>query len=271
MRYQSSSAISYFFRNFWHYLLLVLPVVLFMTFFANFGNQTAFLKNWIDGNLSAETYITQMMDGMSIVKQANHWLFEIVAFLLLVTTFSLLTVKVSRHMRVGDFVAFPVKSAIKVIPSMAIFCACFAVAFQLMQFIVFGILFVLNLFLPMDAVVIVGLVFLLMSVVGLAYLWMLMLLAFPLSYSENYPFNVALSYSIREMSKHSWLCIGYAVGYAVIQVVVLVLDYLLPQSRYFVHAIFFTFVIYYIPCLAFTIHHKTLGSERKDVSRVLIG
>lgn len=271
MRYQSSSAISYFFRNFWHYVLLVLPVVLFMTFFANFGNQTAFVKDWLIGNLSSETYITQMMNGMSIVNQANHWIAEIIAFLLLVVTFSLLTVKVARHMRVGDFVAFPVKSAIKVIPSMAIFCGCFAVAFQLMQFIVFGILFLLNLFLPMNAVIVVGFVLLWLSVVGIGYLWMLLLLCFPLSYAESYPFNVALSYSIREMSKHSWLCIGYAVGYALAQVLVLVLDYLLPPSKYFIHAIFFIFVIYYIPCLAFTIHHKTLGSERKDISRVLIG
>lgn len=271
MRYQSSSAISYFFRNFWHYVLQLLPVVLFMTFFANFGNQTSFLKDWLDGNLSAETYITNMMDKMSIVNQANNWLFEIGAFLLLVVTFSLITVKISRHMRVGDFVAFPVKSAIKVIPSMAIFCGCYAVACQLLQFVAFGILFLLRRFFAMDVVVVVGLVLLWLAVVGIAYLWMLMLLAFPLSYSESYPFNVALSYSIREMSKHSWLCIGHAVGYAVAQVVVLVLDYLLPPSKYFVHAIFFMFVIYYVPCLAFTIHHKTLGSERKDISRVLIG
>lgn len=271
MRYQSSSAISYFFRNFWHYILLVLPVVLFMTFFANFGNQTAFLKDWLGGNLFAETYITQMMNKMSIVNQANNWLFEIGAFLLLVTTFSLITVKMSRHMRVGDFVPFPVKSAIKIIPSMAIFCGCFTVVCQLLQFVVFGILFLLNMFFAMDAVIVVGLVLLWLAVVGIAYLWMLMLLAFPLFYSENYPFNVALSYSIREMSKHSLLCIGYAVGYAVAQVAVLALDYILPVSKYFVHAIFFTFVIYYIPCLALTIHHKTLGSERKDISRVLIG
>ena len=98
-----------------------------------------------------------------------------------------------------------------------------------------------------------------------------MLLCFPLSYSENYPFNVALSYSIREMSKHTKSCIGHAVAFALVHVLIVFLDFVFPAARYVIHALFFMFVIYYVPCLAFTIHHKTLGSERKDISRVLIG
>lgn len=65
MRYQSSSAISYFFRNFWKYIYIVLPVAVFMAVFANYSSETTFLQNWIRGNLTEETYLQAMMQGMS--------------------------------------------------------------------------------------------------------------------------------------------------------------------------------------------------------------
>lgn len=271
MRYQSPSAVSYFFRNFWHYIYLVLPVSVFMAVFANFSTETAFFHAWIDGTLTKETYLNEIMHGMSLVNQADTLLFGAISFVLLAVTFSLLVVKVSRHMRVGGFVMFPLKSATKVMPSMLLFCACFAVSYQLLQFVAFGIMFLLDKILPMNAVIIIGLVLLCLTIVVVVYIWMLMLLCFPLSYSENYPFNVALSYSIREMSKHTKTCIGHAVAFALVHVLIVFLDFVFPAARYVIHALFFMFVIYYVPCLAFTIHHKTLGSERKDISRVLIG
>jgi hypothetical protein len=174
-------------------------------------------------------------------------------------------------MRVGGFSLFPLKSAMKVMPSMLLFCACFAVALQLLQFVTFGIVFALGQFLPMNVVIPIGLVGLFGDIILVVYFWMLMLLAFPLSYSENYPFNVALSYSIREMQKHRGVCIGHAVAYALVHALVVTLDWVLPVASVVIHALFYVFVIYYVPCLAFAIHHKTLGTERKDISRVLIG
>lgn len=272
MRYQSSSAISYFFRNFWRYIYIVLPVAIFMAIFANFGKESAFLQDWIAGNLNEANYIESMMSGMYLINQVENWWSGIVSYLLLAVAFSLLVVKVGRHMRVGGFSVFPIKSAAKIMPAMLIFCACFAVALQLLQFIVFGILFVLDKFIQMDVVIVVGLVLLWLTIVVVVYMWMLMLLCFPLSYAESYPFNVALSYSIREMSKHQLMCILHSVVFAIVHVVVVALDFvLLPVTSGIVHALFYTFVIYYVPCLAFTIHHKSLGSERKDISRVLIG
>ena len=272
MRYQSSSAISYFFRNFWRYIYIVLPVAIFMAIFANFGNETEFLQNWVNGTLNQADYLENMMKGMYLFYQVDEWWYGIISYLLLAVVFSLLAVKVGRHMRVGGFSGFPFKSAAKIMPAMLIFCACFAVALQLLQFIVFGILYVLNKFLQMDVVIIIGLVLLWVAIVAVVYVWMLMLLCFPLSYSESYPFNIALSYSIREMSKHQLLCILHAVAFSVVHILIVTLDFvLLPVTSGIVHALFYSFVIYYVPCLAFTIHHKSLGSERKDISRVLIG
>jgi len=271
MRYQSSSAISYFFRNFWKYIYIVLPVAAFMAVFANYSSETTFLQNWIRGNLTEETYLQAMMQGMSLINQAETILFGAISFVLLAVAFSFLVVKVSRHMRVGGFSLFPLKSAMKVMPSMLLFCACFAVALQLLQFVTFGIVFALGRFLPMNVVIPIGLVGLFGDIILVVYGWMLMLLAFPLSYSENYPFNVALSYSIREMQKHRGVCIGHAVAFAFVHALVVTLDWVLPVASVVIHALFYTFVIYYVPCLAFTIHHKTLGTERKDISRVLIG
>ena len=272
MRYQNSSAIAYFFRNIWHYIYIVLPVSIFMAIFANFSNETAFLHAWFDGQLNEANYIESVMHGMALVSQPNAWWYGVISYLLLAVAFSLLVVKVSRHMRVGGFSVYPLKPAFKVIPSMLVFCACFAVALQLLQFIVFGIMYALSKAFVMDVVIVVGLVLLWLAIVVVAYFWMLMLLCFPLSYSESYPFNIALSYSIREMSKHQGLCILHAVSFSLVHVLVVVLDYfLLPITSGIVHALFYTFIIYYVPCLAFTIHHKTLGSERKDISRVLIG
>ena len=271
MRYQSSSAISYFFRNFWKYIYIVLPVAVFMAIFANFSNETEFLQDWLRGNLTEDNYLSKMMNGMSLLCQADVWWYGAISFVLLAITFRLWVVKVSRHMRVGGFVLFPLKSAMKVMPSMLLFCACFAVALQLLQFATFGILWALGKFLSMDVVIIIGLVLLFGDIILTVYGWMLMLLCFPLSYSESYPFNVALSYSIREMSKHTKLCIGHAVAYALVHALVVTLDWVVPVISDVVHGLFFVFVIYYVPCMAFTIHHKTIGSERKDISRVLIG
>ena len=271
MRYQNSSAISYFFRNFWKYIYIVLPVAAFMAVFADYGSETAFLQAWIGGALTEETYLNEMMQGMSLINQADTILFGVISFVLLAMAFSFLVVKVSRHMRVGGFSLFPLKSAMKVMPSMLLFCACFAVALQLLQFVTFGVVFALGQFLPVDVVIPIGLAGLFLDIVIVVYFWMLMLLAFPLSYSESYPFNVALSYSIREMQKHRGICIGHAVAYAFIHALVVTLDWVLPVASVVIHALFYVFVIYYVPCLAFTIHHKTLGTERKDISRVLIG
>ena len=271
MRYQSSSAISYFFRNFWKYIYIVLPVAAFMAVFADYGSETAFLQAWIGGTLTEETYLQEMMQGMSLINQADTILFGVISFVLLAIAFSFLVVKVSRHMRVGGFSLFPLKSAMKVMPSMLLFCACFAVALQLLQFATFGIMFALGKVLPMDVLIPIGLAGLFLDIVIVVYFWMLMLLAFPLSYSESYPFNVALSYSIREMQKHRGICIGHAVAYALVHALVVTLDWVLPFASVVIHALFYVFVIYYVPCLAFTIHHKTLGTERKDISRVLIG
>jgi hypothetical protein len=242
-----------------------------MAVFANYGSETTFLKAWIGGTLTNENYLQEMMHGMSLINQADTFLFGAISFVLLAVAFSLLAVKVSRHMRVGGFSLFPLKSAMKVMPSMLLFCACFAVALQLLQFVTFGIVFALGQFLPMNVVIPIGLVGLFGDIILVVYFWMLMLLAFPLSYSENYPFNVALSYSIREMQKHRGVCIGHAVAYAFIHALVVTLDWVLPVASVVIHALFYVFVIYYVPCLAFAIHHKTLGTERKDISRVLIG
>ena len=271
MRYQSSSAIAYFFRNFWRYIYIVLPVAIYLALFANLGNESAFLQAWIKGDLTQEDYLSKMMHGMSLINQSTEWWHGIISYVLLAVAFSLLTVKISRHMRVGAFSVLPLKSATKVMPAMLAFCACFAVALQLLQFVAFGIMYAIGKLLPMDAVIIVGLVLLWLAIIAVVYIWMLMLLSFPLSYSESYPFNVALSYSVREMSKHQGVCIGHAVAYALVHALVVTLDYVLPVTSTVIHALFYIFVIYYIPCLGFTIHHKTLGSERKDISRVLIG
>ena len=271
MRYQSSSAISYFFRNFWKYIYIVLPVAVFMAVFADYGSETAFLQAWIGGTLTKENYLQEMMHGMSLINQADTILFGAISFVLLAIAFSFLVVKVSRHMRVGGFSLFPLKSAMKVMPSMLLFCACFAVALQLLQFVTFGVVFALGQFLPVDVVIPIGLAGLFLDIVIVVYFWMLMLLAFPLYYSESYPFNVALSYSIREMQNHRGVCVGHAVAYALVHALVVTLDWVLPVASVVIHALFYVFVIYYVPCLAFAIHHKTLGTERKDISRVLIG
>ena len=121
------------------------------------------------------------MKGMYLFYQVDEWWYGIISYLLLAVVFSLLAVKVGRHMRVGGFSGFPFKSATKIMPAMLIFCACFAVALQLLQFIVFGILYVLNKFLQMDVVIIIGLVLLWMAIVAVVYVWMLMLLCFRLN------------------------------------------------------------------------------------------
>ncbi len=272
MRYQNSSAIAYFFRNFWKYVYIVLPVSIFMAIFATFSSESAFLQRWSLNGLSKENYINAMMKGFSLVRQVDQWWYGIVIYLLAAITFSLLVVKVSRHMRVGGFVLLPFKSALKVIPSMLIYCGGFAVATILLEFVAFGLMYALNTFLPMNAVIIIGLVLLFLAKMAVVYFWMLTLLSFPLYYSENYRFNIALSYSIREMSKHQGVCIGHAFLYTAVQALVVLLDYLfIAAVGQIIHGLFFGLVFYYIPCLAFTIHHKTLGSERKDIARVIVG
>ncbi len=272
MRKQSSTALAYFFRYFFQYIYIVLPVALVMGFFANMSGESNFLLNWVGGNLATESYMEDMAKAFFLVNQAQEWWQFVIIFFLLAVTFSLLVVKVSRHMRIGAFVTFPIKSALKVIPSMLIYCACFTLLAQLFEFVAFGIAYGLSTFIPMNVVIICALVLIVGTKVGVVYLWMLTICSFPLYYSENSRFNVALSYSIREMSKRTWYCLGHALLYAGAHVLLVLLGCFLPQIVVnIVYTLFFIFVIYYVPCAGFTTHHQSLGSERKDITVMIIG
>ena len=71
----------------------------------------------------------------------------------------------------------------------------------------------------------------------------LLLLTFPLKYSEHYKYNVAMSYSVRDMSKRKRCLLSLSFGYVLSRYAAMCIAYLLhPYGLSFFFRIFWFFI-----------------------------
>ncbi|MCM1195291.1 MAG: hypothetical protein NC332_05100 [Firmicutes bacterium] len=172
-------------------------------------------------------------------------------------------------MHVGEMPALPFKRAFGIFPSVLLLSvSCFVIS-EISCLLSVGMAYLLNSVSDLRIIAAASFALLLVIRLMIAWAFMLTILAYPLKFSENYNLNVALSYSVRIMSKKKKLAWGLSFAYVAGRCLVLLLAYFIP-SFYLdavVYAVAYLLVITYVPCLAYKLYHDSVGGERRDISR----
>lgn len=271
MRYQKKSAISYMFRNFGNLIYVALPVAVAMAFFFNFSAETNLYRDFVLGNLTLDDYWIRLGQSLSVLRFAQCWWQALLTLILLIVTFSLLTIKVGRHMRVGEKTILPFKRTFRILPSMALYIVCMFVAIQVVMLIPLGLTYLLRAINNLAIIIPISFAITMITRILLAYLFAMLLVAFPIKLGENYKFNVAFAYSVRITSKKKLFCRLFGVLYPILRFAVGVVAVLVEQSGMdiLLYALFFVSLIMFLPCKAYELYHDSIGGERRDIDQLL--
>ena len=271
MRFQRKSTIAYMFRNFWQLVYVALPVSVLMAFFYNPSQEISLFVTLVKGEMTMDNYLDLLTKALTVLRFGKFWWVILCAIVLLALTMCLMVVKLDRHMRMGKMPALPFKRAFGVFPLMLLYIvACFAIT-ELSILIVVGICFMVRFIGNATAIVSIALGLTFALRVFLTYIFGLLIITFPLKYSENYRFNVALSYSARVMSTKRLQVIGFALLYPTVRIAVMAVAYLLAPFMLdvLVYAIMLTLCLMFIPCYAFNKFYDDVGGERRDLQELL--
>ena len=271
MRVQSKSTIAYMFRNFWRLVYVTLPVSVLIAFFCNPSQEIALFQLLFTGGVTVDNYVEVLMGGLTVLRLGKTWWVAILAVLALVYTMCLMVVKLDRHMRVGIMPALPFKQAFGIFPHMLMYVVGWVFASELFTLIIVGIAYLGRFIGNATVIVSIALGLIYVARVFLCYMFGLLLITFPLKYSDNYRFNIAMSYSARVMSTKRWQTVGLAVLYASARVVVMAVAYLLQPFMLdvLVYAVAVTLCLIFVPCLAFKKFYDDVGGERRDLAQIM--
>ncbi len=271
MRFQNKSALSYMFRNFGQLFFIALPVSVLLSFFAVPSSEISFMQSFARGEFTVENYFNAFTQSYSLLRYGKWWWVILIAFVTLAFTISTIIVKIDRHMRVGEMQVFPVKRAFTVFPSALLFLFCCVLFAEVLFLVNVGVAYLIRFINNVTAIVTVAVVLNFFIRFVLAWLFSLLLLTFPLKYSEHYKYNVAMSYSVRDMSKRKRCLLSLSFGYVLSRYAAMCIAYLLhPYGlSFFPYLLVFLFAVMYVPCLAYVLYHESVGGERRDVSRVI--
>ena len=96
----------------------------------------------------------------------------------------------------------------------------------------------------------------------------LLLLAFPIKVTENYSFNVALSYSARTMSSHPKFMLRQSFVYPIGRGLVIALGVLLPEVVGIgLMVIFHLYYVMIIPAFSYSLYYINIGGDRRDLTK----
>ena len=268
MKYQSKSAYSYIMRNFWKLVYVALPVAVLMAFFANPTREIDFLHKLLIGGLTFDNVFVLFNTSYTVLRFGEFWWVNVIIFFLLAFTVAMLIVKISRHMRVGVMPALPFKKSFSLFFTVFLTLLCYFCVSEIASLLSVGVMYVLrstqNVILVSVAGVAVDFAVRLLT----SWIFMLLIIALPLRYSENYPLNVGFAYSVRVMTKKPcpvWtITLVYVLGRYVIMLCAFFLrayylDYLL-------YAVCYLFAVIFLPAYAYKVYHDVVGGERRDVS-----
>lgn len=267
MRFQRKSTIAYMFRNFWQLVYVTLPVSVLMAFFYNPSSEISLFVALVKGEVAMDNYLNLLTKTLTVLRFGKYWWVILCAIVLLALTMCLMVVKMDRHMRMGKMPALPFKRAFGVFPLMlAYIVACVAVT-ELSTLIVVGICYMVRFIGNATAIVSIALGLCFGMRVFLTYIFGLLIITFPLKYSESYRFNVALSYSARVMSTKRLQLVGLAFLYPTARIAVMSVAYLLEPFMLdvLVYAIMLTLCLMFIPSYAFKKFYDDVGGERRDL------
>ena len=274
VRFQSKSSINYMFRNFGQLFFVTLPVSVLLAIFAAPTAETDVFVKLVSGQLDTENFFNQFVNAFTVLRFTSSWwlpLLVAVVVVLLAYTMSLLVVKIDRHMRIGEMQPLPLKRAFVIFPMMLLYIFCWLAICELFVLIVVGVAYMLR-FLS-NPYVIVGIGFGLDVLANgiLTYIFCLLIITFPLKFSENYRFNVAMSYSARVMTSKRGKLLAFTFAFPLIRCVVMALAYLARPLDVVIYTVGYFFLLTFIPCFAFKQYYDDVGGERRDISQLIFG
>ena len=271
MKIQNKSSVSYMFRNFWQLFYITLPVSVLMAFFCNPSAEIRLFDMLLDGSLNRDNLLTSLADAFTLLRFSNNWWIALIALVCVAMAMCLLVVKVDRHMRIGEMPAFPLKRAVGIFPIMLLYILCWVAVMEACLLVAVGVVYLLRF--VENVTVLVAISWALTFVVRalLTYMFGLLVMSFPLKYSENYRFNVAMSYSARTMSGKRRALVLLGLLFPIARLATVAVGYLLQPYHLDVlaYAVAIFFGLTYVPCFAFKQYYDTVGGERRDVSRVM--
>lgn len=268
MRYQRKSAIAYLFRNFWRLAPISLIAALMLGFSFNSTPEISFVTGYLQGTVHSDNILTEVLNYVSVLRFGKYWWCALIALLLFVMTESMLSVKISGHMRVGEMEILPLKKSLAVFPTMLLFVVCLAVFIELLRLMVAGVAFLLR---ATGEIGVIVTSVVLLFLVRVVTMWLVgaLLFAFPIMFLENYGFNQALSYSVRLMSEKRKLLFLVAFLFPLSQAALTVICGFIGifWVTVVLFGVFYLFCIIFLPCLAFKLYYDTVGGERRDITR----
>ncbi len=263
------TAHAYIIRNFWKLVFVGLPVSVLLALFYGLRNEVNICKKYFAGQLQMENYMQEVMDAISITRFADTWWIVVILMVAFILTMSLYVAMISKHMKTGELPLFPIKQALGLSPTMAVYILCMAGLMEVLSLVTVGLSFVLQGNVTNVHVAFwftYGLQFLFTLLCS--YIFGLLLLAFPIKVTENYSFNIALSYSARTMSSHPKFMLCQSFVYPIGRVLVTALGVLLPEPVAIVFMILFhLYYVLIIPAFSYTLYYRHIGGDRRDLTK----
>ncbi|MCH5160048.1 MAG: hypothetical protein J1F66_04280 [Clostridiales bacterium] len=271
MRFQSKSSFIYMFRNLRQLFFITLPISILWAFFYNPRSETDLFVALIRGQINAENFFNEFAKSFTVLRFGRCWWVVLLAVIFLAYTMSVMVVKIDRHMRIGEMLALPLKRAFGIFPMMLLYIVGCLVVYEVFMLIILGVVSMMRFVPSVEAIVGIGFGLTYVARAFLTYIFCLLIITFPLKYSENYRLNIAMSYSARVMAAKRSKVIILSVVYPLAWYLVMALAYLVRPVDVFVYAVANFFVLTYIPCLAFKQFFDDVGGERRDVSQIIFG
>ena len=271
MRLQRKSTIAYMFRNFWQLVYVTLPVSVLIAIFYTPSREISLFYALVKGKVSMDNYLNLLLDNLTVLRLGKFWWVMLCAVVLMALTMSLMVVKLDMHMRVGNMPALPFKRAFGIFPQMLAYVVGWIAANELFMMIVVGISYMTRFIGNATAIVSVTLGLTVVMRVFLTYMFGLLIITIPLKYSDNYRYNVAMSYSARTMSSKRFQLIGLSLLYTVVRIAVIAIaDLLHPYMLdILVYAVTVTLCLMFVPCFAFKKFYDDVGGERRDLVQIM--
>ena len=277
MRFQRKSTIAYMFRNFWQLVYVTLPVSVLLAFFYNpssFYNhpsEISLVYALVKGEVVMENYLDLLTDSITVLRFGKYWWVVLCSIVVLAFTMCLMVVKLDRHMRMGKMPALPLRRAFGIFPQMFLYILGWLAISELVMLIIVGISYMGRFIRNATAIVSIAISLTFVARVFLTYMFGLLIVSFPLKYSENYRFNIALSYSARIMSSKRIQLVGLAFLFATARIAVMAIAYLLQPFMLDVllYAVTLTLCLMFVPVFAFKKFYDDIGGERRDLVEIL--
>ncbi len=276
MKYQSKSSAAYMFRNFFRLAYVSIPTALIMAFAAYMykpAMEAELFVTLFRGEFTMDNYTTRLLDGLTLLRYGRYWWIFVISVLILAFASAILVVKIDRHMRTGQMPALPMRRAFGIYPYMFLYVVCAVMSVEVGTLVAVGISCLIRFVGNATAIAAIALGLTLALRVLIGYLFGILIITFPLKYSENYRFNRAMSYSARLMFPKKRISWGFALLYPALRAAVLGTAYVLqPYSLdALVYAVTFMFAVTYIPCLAYKQYYDDVGGERRDIGAIMFG